>query len=213
MPDNPPRQPAKSAPVILNYQDLPPSSNIQRRIEPGHLRFIIPAAPLPKPFRRQSYRRNVLPAAFVTAILLILGVFAVRLSFPIQLDLVERLVAVAAFLVFAAALFALIWRTLALREIDLLARSRRHAVAIDANNKRLLVETTGTNANASIHLDAAEIDKIDITSGWHGRLPALQVRTRSGDSHTLLVGRDPEELRHIQKSLWWALQSGHFDKP
>jgi len=206
MPDELPCQPVKSCPQVLDYQDSAIAADIRREIRPDGASFIIPAGPLSADARGICYRESLLSAALFTTCLLVLGSVAVRLSFPLRLEPAEVIVGIFAFTVFAAALFALIWRSLALRKIDARTRLNNQPVAIHANNQRLLIETS--RAGASVRIESEDIETIEVGSSWRDRaaLPELRVKSRSGQWTTLVSGRDATELNHIASTLRWALQ-------
>lgn len=214
MTDDPLRHPAKSCGMVLGYQDLPPISNIRREIGENGVKFVIPAG-VGRSERMSSYRQTLAPATFLTALLLAGGTIAVRFWFPLRLDLAEVILAVSAFAVFAGALFALIWRVLAMRDVDARASLRKSAVAIAADSRRLLIETSGADQNESIQISSDEIDRIEVASRWRdaASFPELRIRMRRGESRTIVAGLDALELECVASTLRWALQERHSSHP
>jgi hypothetical protein len=178
----------------LNYDSLPPGSDIACELDENSIRITIPAsdtritlppAEIPLEIRRNIRFQSLTHAAIVATVIIFPVTYLLWTS-HLPRDLLT--LAVVAFLVFGLAFFALVWRTLYTSRCDTLTAGRRQLTLINATSEKLLIETAGPFGSQSHDLDPRSIRSITLA-----RLPN---RPASAGAFTLAIEL-PTETIHI----------------
>jgi hypothetical protein len=155
-------------PPTLNYDTLPPGSDIRYELDANAIRIIIPASDiritfpideLPLHLRRTILRQSIAhPALFSAAVtaLVLCAIQYMSLSSP------DRLILTAAVVTFGLAGFALLLHVVYLARRDTLTTARRQFTLIDASPDQLLIESAGPFGAQSHNLDPHQIRAIKV---------------------------------------------------
>jgi hypothetical protein len=196
---------------VLTYDTFPAHSSLRREVSNGSI-TITAAAEEPGPHaRRVELQRAALSGALLSCGLLIAFVLAVASTYVAHrryMGFWLFVVLVAAFVVFCAALFLLMWRAAYAARLEKLERAMKQTTILVASPGRLLVETAGPFGQASHDLCTGVggpshlIDFRLGTLGWHH---CLAIVLATGQVVRVLPGRDEAELRWVARTLRGAV--------
>ena len=191
----------------LTYDTFPPHSSLRREVVNGSVK-ITAAAEEPGPrARRVERQRAALGGALLSAALLaafVLAVASTYLAHRRYMGFWLFTVLVAAFVVFCAALFLLMWRTAYAARIERLERAMRQTTILVASPGRLLVETAGPFGQASYDLCTrvgGPYRVADFRLGFIDRHNCLLIVLVTGQLIRVLPGRDQAELHWVARTL------------
>jgi len=197
----------------LTYDNLPSHSRLHREYVDGVLKIIAgPEDPGPL-VRRAALLRAAIPASLICFCALIVG-FAIFGAMYAQnrrnlsTDLSAALFI--AFVVFCAALFALVWRIQFASRIEASETALQQSTILAASRDRLIIETSGPFGAASHNL---QFDSTDRAVGsirlarCNDRfgIGILEIVLKDGAHIRILPGRDDTELRWVASALLAAL--------
>ena len=197
------------APVLLDYDDLPPGSDIRREYDGELVKITVPAGEVPAAARRAAAQAALVSGAISSwaFLLLALVVFAYFVRFN-RISGTPLTWAIAFFAVFCTAIVALVaWVRFGLKLEDLQA-GRRQATVMAITHDRLIVETTGPFGIAGYDFPGERVVKVSVgrdtlrdAEGRGRRLERLEVQLAGGKRVWFLPGRDGGELRWVARAI------------
>jgi hypothetical protein len=192
---------------LLTYDTFPPHSNLRREVSNGSIKITAAAEEPGAHARRLEWQRAALAGALLSGGLLsafVLAVASTYLAHRRYMGFWLFVVLVAAFVVFCAALFLLMWRAAYAARLEKLERAMKQTTILVATPGRLLVETAGPFGQASYDLSTrlgGPYRVIDFrlgSIGWHN---CLVIVLASGQLVRILPGRDSAELDWVARTL------------
>jgi len=196
-------------PTLLNYDDLPPGSDIRRVYEEGAVRITVPpgAAP-PAAISQAAHEALARGAKQSIPLLLLAGVVfyqGIRIN---RIGGTPLVWAWAFFGVFCTAMVLLVAWVRYSELLDGMRVGRRQMTVIAATSQRLLVETAGPFGAAELDLPRDQVVRIGSERGvlrddrgQSRRVTMLSVTLTDGKVICLLPGRDVRELHSIARTL------------
>jgi hypothetical protein len=205
----------------LTYDNLPSHSRLQRQYVDGVLKIIAsPEEPGPLA-RRAAMFRAAVPAALICFCTLIVGIAIFGAAYDRSRRSMSTELSIAlfiAFVIFCAALFALVWRIQYQLRIEAVESALQQTTVIAASRDRLIVETSGPFGAAShdwkLSPQAHMIEAIRL-SGCDDQfgIGVLEVLPKDGAAIRILPGRDEIELKWVAGALRAALNPENLDQP
>lgn len=190
----------------LDYDTLPPHSQLRREIVEGGLKITaLPEEPGPL-VRRAARIDAAFPAALICAIVLMLGFAVFGAAYESNRRFMPGVlsgVLLCAFIIFCAALFALIWRTQYALRIETAQNALKQMTILAASQGRLVVETQGPLGSMSHDLRDSIVDIQVLRSGSS---QYLEIELKDGGHVELLEGRDEIELNWVMRALKSAIR-------
>lgn len=199
----PPADPSQPAVLRLEYDELPPGSDIKREFAPSGVTITVPAGDVPPAALRAASFEAMRFAAGVSTVIMGLGVAAAVAAGELgRMDVRWRLAAMGLTAVIGLGLFALAWRGRYAAKVEALNEARRQATVLHVTPGRLLVETTGPLGSGSHELAKSRVVRVRVGSDSAGRagdvsLRCLWLDRLGAPPLRLLIGREASELRWI----------------
>jgi hypothetical protein len=170
------------------------------------------AAEEPGPRVRQTaLLRASVPAAMICFAVLAVGIATLGATFNAHRRLMPTallFVLFAAYLVFCAALFALVLRVQYSARLDAARNALQQSTLIAASSGRIIIESTGPDGASSHDLNGTIRGFRVGRCGDAYRLECLQVLLEDGTCIQLLSGRDEVELKWVARALRSVVSGG-----
>jgi hypothetical protein len=199
----------------LTYDTLPPHSTLRREVADGVMKITAAAEEPTDAARREARLRAALPAAMLSGALLVAFIAAVGSTFLAnRRNIGSELMVVlfAAFVVFCAALFLLVWRAQYAARVEALERAFRQTTILAAAPGRLLIETSGPLGQESQEVHTARDEAggiVGMRLSRGGCMSCIHILVSGRiDGPRVLCGRSEAELRWVLRTLEAALYPG-----
>jgi hypothetical protein len=190
-------------PHALNYDTLPPHSTLRREMVGDTITITAGPQQPGAPAKRAALHRAAFSGALICSVLLAAFVLAfggTYLQHRRYIDSTLFVVLVAAFAIFCAALFGLIWRMQYTARIDALEHALRQTTVLAAAPGKLIIETAGPFGQASHELLGSVRDLRQVRCGNDG-IDCLQIVLSDSRTIEVLPGRDAAELQWVARTL------------
>jgi hypothetical protein len=186
----------------LTYDTQPPHSRLKRELINGVLRIVAEAEEPGPLVRRTALLRAAIPASLICFVVLMVGLAIFGGTYQANrryMDSSTSLILIGAFVIFCAALFALVWRTQYAVRLDACAKALKQNTLLAASPGRLLVESAGPIGTSTLDLNGT-IRSLRIAR-CETCVDCLQIMLADGTRIHVLPGRDEPELRWVAKTL------------
>ena len=200
----------------LTYDNLPSHSRLQREYVDGVLK-ITAGSEEPGPLvRRAALLRAAVPASLICFCTLVVGLAIFGATYEEHRRYMSSALSAAlfiAFVVFCAALLALVWRIQFAARIEAVETALRQTTILAASRGRLIVESSGPFGAVShdVKFDSPDraLDSI-LLSRCDDRfqIGILEIVLKDGARIRVLPGRDDTELRWVANALLSAIRPG-----
>jgi hypothetical protein len=191
-------------PRTLTYDTLPAHSRLRREFDGGLLKLIAGAEEPGPLVRRAALLRSAVPAAWICLAVLLVGLATFGATYHAHRRLMPTTLSIVlfcAYLIFCAALFALVWRAQYAGRIEAAQKALQQNTLIAASAGRIVIETAGPMGEASHdlagHIRGIRLGRCDDPH----RLDCLQIVLEDGTSIQMFAGRDEVELRWLARTL------------
>ena len=185
---------------VLTYDTFPPHSSLRREVGDGVITITAAAEEPGAHARRVELQRAACAGALLSGGLLaafVLAVASTYLEHRRYIGFWLFVVLIAAFVVFCAALFLLMWRAAYAARLEKLERAMKQTTILVASPGRLLVETAGPFGQASHAIERA----LDFRRGRLDGYRCLEILAPGGERVHVLPGRDDAELHWVARTL------------